>query len=323
MSTPSISVIMAAFNAAPHIGEAIASLSRQSRPDWELIVADDRSTDDTCERVLAVAAVDPRVRLIRLERNAGPAAARNAALDAARGAWITVLDADDRYQPDRLATLLARACADDLDLIADNLLLVDPDSGRVVSKGFRLPAEPFALTPAGLARNDGPPRLTSLGHLKPFLRADFLKATGQRYPANLRIGEDFWLLYRLVERTSKARLVDYAGYVYTLPFGLRSGRATASSRTSYGARGVDELGRANALLRDEAAASDSALARAFERRAANIADEHIWREVRACVHAGRYLEAARGLARMDIRSSAAQVSAALRRRLGRLETRIG
>ena len=105
---PLVSIIIPAFNAAPVIGDAIRSAQAQSEAHVEMVVVDDASTDDTAVVVEGLAARDARVRLLRMERNGGPGVARNAGLDAARGEWIALLDADDRYHPQRLRVLRNR-----------------------------------------------------------------------------------------------------------------------------------------------------------------------------------------------------------------------
>lgn len=97
-----VSVITAAFNAETFIAETIASVQAQTLGDWEMLVADDGSTDRTAEIVEAIAQEDPRVKLIRLPQNGGVAAARNAALARARGRFIAFLDSDDLWQPAKL-----------------------------------------------------------------------------------------------------------------------------------------------------------------------------------------------------------------------------
>jgi succinoglycan biosynthesis protein ExoO len=104
---PLVSVVMPACNAARTIGEAIRSVLDQSQPDLELIVCDDVSADDTVR--LAQAFDDPRVRVIRNERNLGPGPTRDRAIEASRGEWIAVIDADDVWVPGRLARLLDAA----------------------------------------------------------------------------------------------------------------------------------------------------------------------------------------------------------------------
>ena len=101
-SRPLVSVLMAAFNAEGTIEQAISSVLAQSWTNFELIVVDDGSTDATAERVEQIAADDDRVRLLRTQRRGGPYAARNQALAAARGEFITLHDADDWSHPQKI-----------------------------------------------------------------------------------------------------------------------------------------------------------------------------------------------------------------------------
>jgi teichuronic acid biosynthesis glycosyltransferase TuaG len=97
-----VSIITPAYNAASVIGETIQSVIDQAYKDWEMLIADDCSPDDTREVVEAWCAKDSRIRLISLEKNGGPAAARNAALKAAIGRWVAFLDSDDLWLPQKL-----------------------------------------------------------------------------------------------------------------------------------------------------------------------------------------------------------------------------
>ena len=104
---PSVSVIVAAYNAAETIERAVASVVAQTRHDWELLIVDDGSTDATPRILRRLTRADGRIRAIRLARNSGSAAARNVAWRAARTPWIAVLDADDAWHPNKLAVHLA------------------------------------------------------------------------------------------------------------------------------------------------------------------------------------------------------------------------
>ena len=95
---------MPAYNAAPFIQEAIDSVRAQTWQDWELIVVDDGSTDATGS-ILARQG-DPRISVIR-QTNAGVSAARNAALDVARGEYVTFMDSDDRLPREALIRRVA------------------------------------------------------------------------------------------------------------------------------------------------------------------------------------------------------------------------
>ena len=85
------------------MAELLATLAAQTLTDWELVLVDDASTADIAAALdAAPGGRDPRVRLIRQERNGGPAAARNAGIEAARGRFVAFLDSDDAWAPDKL-----------------------------------------------------------------------------------------------------------------------------------------------------------------------------------------------------------------------------
>lgn len=97
-----ISVVMPAHNAEKYIREAIRSVMAQTFDAWELIVIDDGSADETCAIVEALALEDPRIQLVRSEKNCGVAYARNTGLSLARGEYVALLDSDDLWHPEKL-----------------------------------------------------------------------------------------------------------------------------------------------------------------------------------------------------------------------------
>lgn len=99
-SCPLVSVITPVYNSEKYIADAVNSVLAQTYANWEMIIADDCSTDNTREVIKRFA--DPRIRYIRLEENSGGAVARNVALDAAKGKIIAFLDADDIWKHDKL-----------------------------------------------------------------------------------------------------------------------------------------------------------------------------------------------------------------------------
>ena len=96
---PRVSVIVPAYNAERHIAETLRSVERQRYGDWEVVVADDGSSDRTAAIVESFA---PRVRLVRGAGNAGPAPARNLAIEHSSGELLAFLDADDLWLPEYL-----------------------------------------------------------------------------------------------------------------------------------------------------------------------------------------------------------------------------
>ncbi len=103
--TPAISVVMATYNGAAFLRDTIDSLLTQTMPDFEIVVVDDCSKDNTLAVLAAID--DPRLKVFRAERNGGPAVARTIAMGHARGRFIAGLDQDDLCHPDRFARQLA------------------------------------------------------------------------------------------------------------------------------------------------------------------------------------------------------------------------
>lgn len=96
-----ISIIMPSYNTARFIAESVRSVLAQTYTNWELIIVDDCSKDDT-DRVIANFLNDQRIRYIKNEVNSGAAISRNRALREARGRWIAFLDSDDLWEPEKL-----------------------------------------------------------------------------------------------------------------------------------------------------------------------------------------------------------------------------
>lgn len=102
---PMVSVITPVYNAARWLPETLASVRAQTLQDWEHLLVDDGSSDDSVAIIEALAEDDSRVRLLRTPVNSGPAAARNIAIGAACGRYLAFLDADDIWLPEKLALM--------------------------------------------------------------------------------------------------------------------------------------------------------------------------------------------------------------------------
>ncbi len=96
--TPLVTVVTPAYNVARYVGATVDSVLRQTFRDFEYLVIDDGSTDNTVDVLKAHAGDDPRFRLVRGEHR-GPSAARNAGIRAAKGEYIAFVDGDDRWHP--------------------------------------------------------------------------------------------------------------------------------------------------------------------------------------------------------------------------------
>ena len=98
-----VSIIVPVYNAARYIAETIEMVNAQTYKDWELILVDDASKDDSVAVIEnIIKSQGKRIRLIRKNKNEGAAAARNSGIDAAAGQYIAFLDADDIWKPEKL-----------------------------------------------------------------------------------------------------------------------------------------------------------------------------------------------------------------------------
>lgn len=103
--SPKVSIVMPCFNAAAHLARSVGSVQAQDLQDWELVVVDDGSTDDSWQVLQSLARDDPRIRPLR-QPNAGAASARNTGLMAAKGEFTAFLDSDDTWDPTFLSAML-------------------------------------------------------------------------------------------------------------------------------------------------------------------------------------------------------------------------
>lgn len=97
-----VSIITPTYNSSKYIEETITSVINQTYDNWEMIIVDDCSNDDTCKIIEDISKKDERIKLIKLKENLGAANARNVALRNSNGYFIAYLDADDLWSPSKL-----------------------------------------------------------------------------------------------------------------------------------------------------------------------------------------------------------------------------
>lgn len=102
-----VSIIMPAYNAEKYIEQAIQSVLQQTYTDWELIVIDDGSSDNTVTILSKLAELDSRIVFLQNEENRGVSHTRNRAVLLAKGEWIAFLDSDDLWEPNKLEKQIA------------------------------------------------------------------------------------------------------------------------------------------------------------------------------------------------------------------------
>ena len=135
---PLISIITPSYNSAGFITPTIDSVINQSYTNWELIIIDDKSKDNTCELVEDFAKKHEKIRLIKLEKNGGVANARNVGLAEAKGKYIAFLDSDDVWLTEKLAQQVAFMEEKSLPMSFCSYNKIN-EEGEIISKNIGVP----------------------------------------------------------------------------------------------------------------------------------------------------------------------------------------
>jgi succinoglycan biosynthesis protein ExoO len=307
MTQPSVSILIPAFNVVHCIGTAIDSALAQSFSPTEIIVVDDASTDGTATVVAEIARLHPTIKLIRKPVNEGVAAARNTGIEAATADWIAILDADDRYLPDRLRYLVAVGEERQLDFAADSFYNFDSHADKIV--GVAIP--PSLIGPyLELDRYNFVRKcMTSMagavdfGLLKPIVRRSFLESTGVRYQRDVRHGEDFIFYLTALVHRARFSVFPEAHYVYTQRLGSVSRKHSSLTRTRVDLSEVEAESRR--LADSELTLNDPKLSELLTQRADRTKAARKFFQFRDALRERRLIEAARRiLADGEVRSCA-------------------
>jgi glycosyltransferase involved in cell wall biosynthesis len=128
---PLVSILLASYNYAQYVGQSIESVCEQTYENWELVVCDDGSTDNSVEVIKHYSSGEPRINVIQVP-NGGHASALNAAFVHSRGEIVCLLDADDLYLPNKVASIVANCIAHPTaGLIVHRIIRVDSDRKRL------------------------------------------------------------------------------------------------------------------------------------------------------------------------------------------------
>ena len=180
----------------------------------EVVVVDDCSSDRTAE--VARRFPEDRVRVVELDRNGGPGAARNAGIAVARGRWIAVLDSDDTVYPDRAERMIRRAEEAEAEIVVDNLEIVQEATDRretMFSAALLRELGEIGLADF-IAANLMFEHTFSFGYMKPMFDRRFLARHSLRYDETLRIGEDYILLASALAKGGRCAVEPSVGYSY-------------------------------------------------------------------------------------------------------------
>lgn len=200
-----VSVIIPAYNQAAFIHKAVASLQAQTLDNWECIVVDDGSTDNTAEIVANIALSEPRVRLLQ-KQNGGSASARDMGLQQVQGEFIQFLDADDTIAPNKLEQQVQLMEREHLDISYTAFCSEDSQANRTPSRAVRLNTYKI-LVRWGLGASVP---------IHSFLyRTDFIKQHNLNFQSDCRHREDWrWHIVCFNAQPKQALLPDLCGAIY-------------------------------------------------------------------------------------------------------------
>ncbi len=197
-TAPVVTVLMAMYNAAAHLRAAVASVLAQTFSDFELVIVDDGSTDDSATIVESFG--DPRIRLIRNAANRGQTACLNQGLALARGAWIARQDADDLSDPERLARQMAYLQAHPKTVLLGAGGRQIDGEGRALGE-VRLPVEPWEIRWLNFFDN-------SFLHSAVIFRTAVVRDGFGGYDESFRCSQDYALWSQLARQWPVANLPE-------------------------------------------------------------------------------------------------------------------
>jgi len=128
-----VSIITPSHNASEFISDSIESVLAQTYEDWEMIIVDDLSTDDSVEKIESYCNKDSRIKLIKLQKNSGAGVARNRAIKESKGDMIAFLDADDLWMPQKLEKQLAYMKLHNLAFTYSSYHVIDEENNNLTT----------------------------------------------------------------------------------------------------------------------------------------------------------------------------------------------
>ena len=215
-----LSIIVPVYNSEKYLKNTIDSVVNQSFTDWQLLLVNDGSTDNSLEICQAYAAQDSRISVFTQD-NAGPSAARNNGIMNAQGDYIMFLDSDDEYLPDALSNVAAAIDSTGADRIISALKIINFETGKVVTErdyrfenGFETMNEFFTRA---LEKRLAP------GPVRYAIKSRILHNNNLFFPVNIRIAEDCLWLNRVIPYLTSIKYNDKPYYQYN----VRNGSLTS------------------------------------------------------------------------------------------------
>jgi len=205
-----VSIITPSYNSKKYIKETIDSVKQQIYKNWEMIIVDDCSPDNSNFIIEKYSKKDSRIKLIKLEKNSGPAIARNRAIEAAKGRFIAFLDADDLWAPEKLEKHIAFMCKNNCALTYSYYDIIDENNN---------PLDHVIKPPLQLTYKD----LLKTNYIGCLTAVYDTKIVGKVYMPLIRKRQDYGLWLKILKQIP---------YAYGIPEVLASYRLRKNSISS-------------------------------------------------------------------------------------------
>lgn len=205
MDQPLVSVVVPAYNAAETLENCVTEVQKQTYTNWEMIIVDDGSKDNTLEIASELAEKEQRIRVVHQE-NKGLSGARNTGIDNMKGDYVTFIDADDFLQPQMLEAMVLNATTFQADFISSDLYFYGVDS-PVLGEYDNLLGDVLDKSTAIGKLFDQNGYCSACAKL---FHANLWKE--ERFPEDIRFSEDMYIAHRLIDSANK--VVHLKPYFY-------------------------------------------------------------------------------------------------------------
>ncbi|UGB30594.1 glycosyltransferase family 2 protein [Metabacillus sp. B2-18] len=230
MDKPLVSIITPSYNSTKFIPATIESVLSQTYQNWEMLIVDDCSKDESRKVIREYTEKDDRIKLIELTENSGAAVARNTAIKAAKGKYVAFLDSDDLWVPTKLEKQIEFMEINDYTFTYSKYQLMDVDGNKL----DRVIDVPRSIDYNGLLSN------TIIGCLTAVVN---IEKTGPIEMPNIRTRQDFALWLSILKRGIKAHgLQEVLAYYRLVPGSISSNKVKAAKQTWKVYREVEKLG---------------------------------------------------------------------------------
>lgn len=202
-----VSIIVPVYNVAQYLSKCIESILEQSYTDFELILVNDGSSDNSLEICKVYSQRDNRIVLID-KPNGGVSTARNVGILASKGEYITFVDSDDYLRKDFIEALIT-GVNDEIDLVVAGVTRVQDE----VFSEFKFPDKEFAENDYDLLFS----KYQLHKHGSPWgklFKSSIINKDGIEFKSNIHLGEDIIFVFYYITRCRKIRLIDNPGYFY-------------------------------------------------------------------------------------------------------------